>query len=72
MDHRLWKELVTEAVWWRKYDDHTLFELYQRTVSAWGLGLEYYAQGPETVDLTKLFESYRLLATLKGTYQESE
>lgn len=72
MDLKLWHQLVTESVWWRKYSIDESFDLYQRAAVAWGMGTEYYAQGPDTVNLTKLFEQYKLLATLKGNHHGKE
>lgn len=70
MDLGLWRQLVTDAVYWRRYTDDMLVDLYQRTVSYWCHGVDHYAQGPATVNLTQLFEQYRILAMLKGTYHE--
>lgn len=69
MDFPLWKQLVTEAVEWREFEEEHIFELYQRTALVWGMGEEYHLQSPlGNVNLTKLLEQYKILATLKGTY----
>ncbi len=72
MDFPLWKQLLTETIYWQKIDDSYAFNLYQRIAITWGMGDQYFIQGPERVDLTKLFEDYKLLAILKGTYHGSE
>lgn len=67
MDFPLWKQLLSEAVYWQEIDDGYAFDVFQRTSAAWGLGDQYFMQGVDNVDLTKLYEQYRLLATIKGT-----
>ena len=43
--------------------------LFDRCVVAWGYGQEYYYQGHgATVDLTKLYEQYKILSILKGEH----
>ena len=64
--------MLTEAVYWQKIDDVDAFNLYQRTAIAWDMGDRYYAQGPDNVDLTKIFEQYTILAHLKGTHHGSQ
>ena len=73
MDFPLWKQLVTEAVVWREFEDEHIFELYQRTALVWGMGEEYIMQSPlGDVNLTKLLEQYKILTTLKGTHHGSQ
>jgi hypothetical protein len=69
MDRALWKKLLNEAVWWDKFNDNESLRMYQSVVTAWGMyDQRIYAQGPERVDLTNVYEQYKILATLKGTH----
>ena len=69
MDLPLWTRLLNEAVYWQNIDDIHALQMYQSVVVAWGMSdTRLYAQGPERVDLTKVYEQYKLLATIKGTH----
>lgn len=49
------------------------YDILHRTAVAWAHDQTYYLQsGPERVDLTKLYEQYKLLETLKGTSHAEE
>lgn len=67
MNFPLWKQLLTETVFWQNISDDYALDVYQRTVLAWAHDQLYFLQsGPERVDLTKLYEQYKLLEILKG------
>lgn len=72
MDFPLWKQLLTEAVYWQEIKDDFAFDIYQRTAIAWGMGDQYFINGPDNVNLTQLFEQYTILAHLKGTHHGSQ
>lgn len=68
MDIKLWHQLLTETVHWQNISPEMSMDIMQRTALAWAHDQTYYLQsGPERVDLTKLYEQYRLLAAIKGT-----
>jgi hypothetical protein len=72
MDFNLWYIMLRESVYWQDIDPHMALEIYQRTVVAWGMDEHYYMQGLERVDLTKLYEQYKLIETIKGTHHGEE
>lgn len=72
MDFPLWKQLLTEAVYWQEFSDNQVLEIYQRTAVAWGMGEHYWVAGVENIDLTKMLEQYKILTTLKGTHHGKE
>ena len=72
MDFKLWHSLLTEAVYWQKIDTSMSLDILQRTAIAWAHDQTYYLQGVDRVDLTKLFEQYKLIETLKGTHDGQE
>ena len=73
MDIKLWRQLLTETVYWQEINDHMCLDILQRTALAWAHDQTYYLQsGPERVDLTKLYEQYRLLSVLKGSNHDNE
>ena len=68
MDLRLWHTMLNDAVYWQDINEHLAHDLYQRTVVAWGSGQQYYIQGMDRVNLTDLYEQYKMTAILKGTH----
>ena len=73
MNFDLWHQLLTETVCWQDIDPYLSLDILQRTAVAWAHDQKYFMQsGPERVDLTKLYEQYKLLETLKGTYHGEE
>lgn len=73
MDIKLWHQLLKETVSWQDINQDLALEILQRTAVAWAHDNKYFMQsGPERVDLTKLYEQYKLLETLKGTYHGDE
>ncbi len=72
MDFDLWYTMLKESIYWQDIDPYMALEIYQRTVVAWGMDEQYYMQGLERVDLTKLFEQYKLIQTIKGTHHGEE
>ncbi len=72
MQFGLWERLVEEAVWWQKFQPYQLEELYRRASVVWMLNEQYYIQGPDSVNLTKLYEEYRVLAALRKDYGKTD
>ena len=73
MDFKLWHQLLSETVYWQDIDHHMAYDILQRTAVAWAHDQTYYLQsGPERVDLTKLYEQYKLIETIKGTHHGEE
>lgn len=73
MDFRLWHQLLKETLYWQNINQDMAYEILQRTAVAWAHDQTYYMQsGPERVDLTKLYEQYKLLETIKGTPHDQE
>jgi hypothetical protein len=73
MDIRLWCQILREAVYWQKLDDGMCLDLLQRTAMAWRHDQSYFMQsGPGRVDLTKLYEQYKLIEIIKGTDRDQE
>ena len=67
MDLSLWCQLLRESIYWQEINDHMCLDILQRTSLAWAHDQTYFYQsGPERVDLTKLYEQYKLLEILKG------
>jgi len=68
MDFKLWHQLLRETVYWQDITPDMAYDILQRTAVAWAHDQTYYLQsGPERVDLTKLYEQYKLIETIKGT-----
>jgi hypothetical protein len=64
----LWYQLVRDHIPY-KISESSMDALFDRCVVAWGYGQEYYYQGHgATVDLTKLYEQYKILSILKGEH----
>lgn len=73
MDFELWHGLLVETVPWQNISEEMSYDILQRTIVAWYQDEKYFLQsGSDRVDLTKLYEQYKLLATLKGTSYEKE
>lgn len=73
MDFKLWYQLLRETVHWQDINHDMAYDILQRTAVAWAHDQTYYLQsGPERVDLTKLYEQYKLLETIKGTSYDQE
>ena len=73
MNFKLWRDMLSEAVWWEKFDDDKAYAVYQRTVVISGTGQTYHAQGAgQQVDLTKLYEQCKMLSILKDGANEKE
>jgi hypothetical protein len=66
-DFELWHEMLAEELWWKEICMNEAFHIYQNTVGAWGVGMNYYAQDGVggAVDLTKLYEQCKLVSILK-------
>ena len=64
---QLWSQMVQESVPFG-VPEHALETLYHRAASAWGSGQTLSIQDGigGQVDLTQLFEQYRMLQILKG------
>jgi hypothetical protein len=66
-----WHGVLQDSMWWEDlHPDHAIM-LYKYTRRAYDEGLKYYVRGPGgiDVDLTKIYEQFKLLATLKADYQ---
>lgn len=72
MDFDLWYTMLKESVYWQDIDPYMALEIYQRTAVAWGMNEQYFMQGLDRVDLTKLYEQYKLIETIKGTHHGEE
>lgn len=73
MDLKLWHTILTDAVHWQDIDEHMAIDIYRRTVVAWGHDMTYHMNGgPESIDLTKLYEQYKMVAALKRTNFDQE
>ena len=74
MDFDLWRDMLSETVWWEKFTNNTAYAVYQRTVVVWGHGEKYYAHGPggEQVELTELYEQCKMVSVLKNGITEHE
>jgi len=73
MDFELWHQLLTETVYWHDINPSMARDILQRSAVAWAHDQKFFMQsGSERVDMTKLFEQYKLLETLKGTYHGEE
>ena len=67
MDFKLWHQLLRETVYWQEINHDMAYDILHRTAVAWAHDQTYYLQsGPERVDLTKLYEQYKLVNILKG------
>ncbi len=72
MDFKLWHTLLKETVYWQNIDERMARDILARTSIAWANDQQYYIQGLERVNLTKLYEQFKLIAMLKGTHYEPE
>lgn len=62
----LWKQMVQESAPF-PIPDHAVQTLYHRAAASWLTGQTLHLGSPPfEVDLTKLFEQYRMLETLRG------
>ena len=62
--YKLWKTILEDVVP-IPLSENLINDLYWRTTTAYGLGQTFWIQmGPEPIDLTKLFEQYRILVSL--------
>lgn len=67
-----WHGVLQDAVWWEKdmHPDRAII-LYRYITRACHDGLRYYVRDPVggEIDLTKIYEQFKLLATLRAEYQ---
>lgn len=66
-----WHSVLQDAMWWEDlHPDHAIM-LYKYIRKAYDEGLEYYVRGPGSgeVELTKIYEQFKLLHTLKAEYK---
>ena len=66
-----WHGVLQDAMWWEDlHPDHAIM-LYKYTRMAYNEGLKYYVRGPCSgeVELTKIYEQFILLATLRAEYK---
>ena len=65
-----WHSVLQDAMWWEDlHPDHAIL-LYKYTRRAYHEGMEYYVRGAGSeVELTKIYEQFKLLATLKAEYK---
>lgn len=65
--------MLNDAVYWQDISQDMALDIYQRTAVAWGHNMSYHLNsGPESIDLTNLFEQYKMLETLKRNHHEKE
>ena len=67
-----WHSVLQDAMWWETYlhPDHAIM-LYKYTRIAYNEGSKYYVRGPGSseVELTKLYEQFKLLHILRAEYK---
>lgn len=66
-----WHNVLQDAIWWEEiHPDHAIL-LYKNVRRAYVDGSTYYVKDPvgSNVDLTKIYEQFKLLATLRAEYQ---
>ena len=66
-----WYRCLQDAMWWDKLDpDHAIL-LYRYAQKAYDEKLNYFIQDPigGEIELTKIYEQFKLLETLKTNYK---
>ncbi len=66
-----WYRCLQDAMWWEElHPDHAIL-LYQYTQKAYYEKLKYFIQDPigGEIELTKIYEQFKLLETLKANYK---
>ena len=66
-----WHSVLQDAMWWENlHPDHAIL-LYKYTRRAHDEGLKYYVRGPGSgeVELTKIYEQFKLLHILKAEHK---
>ena len=65
-----WHGVLQDAMRWENLHPDRAILLYQYTKRAYDEGLTYYVNDPggKQVDLTKIYEQFKLLATLRAEY----
>jgi|LakMenEpi03Aug12_release.lakeMendotaPanAssembly.Ray.scaffolds.fasta_scaffold3161982_2 hypothetical protein len=66
-----WHGVLQGAMWWEDLHPDLAILLYKYARKAYHEGLEYYVRGPSSgeVELTKIYEQFKLLHTLKAEYK---
>ena len=66
-----WHGVLQDAMWWEDLHPDLAILLYKYARKAHHEGLTYHIKDPAggDVDLTKIYEQFKLLATLKADYQ---
>ena len=66
MSRERWYNIVRETLV-EHLSEQAMDDLYHRCASAYGFGQTYHYQvGGKNIDLTEMFEQYRMLAILAG------
>ncbi len=70
MNFDLWHTMLNDAVRWQHINEDMSMDIYRRTAVLWGENKSYWINGGggNPVDLTKLFEQYKLLENLTSDY----
>lgn len=67
----IWYRMVNDAIWWENICADHAWALYENTRRAYTHNSSYYFQGVgESVNLTKLYEQYKMLEALTARVED--
>lgn len=59
-----WHQTLTEEIWWSDISEEFAYHLLRNTLRAHKANSEYFFQGMDNVELTKIFDQCKLVSIL--------